>query len=191
MAPQWTTRTLNAGDIFHCDMYSAATEGYTWDFSRSVVAGGKWTADQNEVYDGTIEAIHAGVAACRPGVTLWKTVANVLDARKINCGYPLHGHSYGIGWESPWLVPGNETHITAGMAIAAECAAEKAYWIFLWLNQSCLFQKQKVPFGSSKDGNSVKKKGWILSTLSALLIYQYIFPEITFVSCSEIIVTER
>lgn len=29
-------------------MYGAAVEGYTWDFSRSVVAGGKWSAAQNE-----------------------------------------------------------------------------------------------------------------------------------------------
>ena len=51
MAPQWTTRRLESGDIFHCDMYGAAVEGYTWDFSRSVVAGGKWSTAQEEVYD--------------------------------------------------------------------------------------------------------------------------------------------
>lgn len=126
MAPQWTTRKLNDGDIFHCDMYGAAVEGYTWDFSRSVVTGGKWSVAQNEVYDGAIDAINAGVAACRPGVTaseLWKVVADVLETRGVACGYPLHGHSYGIGWESPWLVPGNDTQITAGMAIAIECMA--------------------------------------------------------------------
>ncbi len=126
MAPQWTTRPLAAGDIFHCDMYGAATEGYTWDFSRSVVTGGRWTREQKEVYDGAIAAIEAGVAACRPGITaagLYTTVLDVLTARDIFCGYPLHGHSYGIGWESPWLVPSNETRIEAGMAIAIECMA--------------------------------------------------------------------
>ena len=126
MAPQWTTRPLAAGDIFHCDMYGAATEGYTWDFSRSVVTDGRWTREQNEVYDGAIAAIEAGVAACRPGVTaagLYTTVLDVLTARDVFCGYPMHGHSYGIGWESPWLVPGNETRIEAGMAMAIECMA--------------------------------------------------------------------
>lgn len=126
MAPQWTTRKLDAGDIFHCDMYGAAVEGYTWDFSRSVVAGGKWSAAQNEIYDGAIAAIEAGVDACKPGVTaqaLYDVVLNVLQGREIYCGYPLHGHSYGIGWESPWLVPGNKTTIEAGMAIAIECMA--------------------------------------------------------------------
>ncbi|MNJ19323.1 putative peptidase [compost metagenome] len=126
MAPQWTTRKLEDGDIFHCDLYGAAVEGYTWDFSRSVVAGGEWSAAQNEIYDGAIAAIDAGVAACKPGVTaqkLYDVVLDVLNSRGIYCGYPLHGHSYGIGWESPWLVPGNDTQIEAGMAIAIECMA--------------------------------------------------------------------
>lgn len=147
MAPQWTTRTLNEGDIFHCDMYGAAAEGYTWDFSRSVVAGGKWTAAQNDVYDGAIDAINAGVAACRPGVTaeaLWKAVADVLDAREINCGYPLHGHSYGIGWESPWLVPGNETRITAGMAIAVECMAGREDTGYVKFEQNILVHEDRT-----------------------------------------------
>ncbi|WP_122408822.1 M24 family metallopeptidase [Pseudomonas viridiflava] len=126
MAPNWTTRPLEAGDIFHCDMYGAAVEGYCWDFSRTVVTGGKWTTGQNEAYDGAIAAIDAGVAACRPGITahaLHEVVLAELQKREIYCGYPLHGHSYGIGWESPWLVPGNETIIEAGMAIAIECMA--------------------------------------------------------------------
>jgi len=147
MAPQWTTRTLNEGDIFHCDMYGAAVEGYTWDFSRSVVAGGKWTTAQNDVYDGAIDAINAGVGACRPGVTaeaLWKVVADVLDAREINCGYPLHGHSYGIGWESPWLVPGNETPIEAGMAIAIECMAGREDVGYVKFEQNILVHEDRT-----------------------------------------------
>lgn len=147
MAPQWTTRTLNEGDIFHCDMYGAAVEGYTWDFSRSVVAGGKWTTAQNDVYDGAIDAINAGVGACRPGVTaeaLWKVVADVLDAREINCGYPLHGHSYGIGWESPWLVQGNETPIEAGMAIAIECMAGREDVGYVKFEQNILVHEDRT-----------------------------------------------
>lgn len=126
MAPGWTTRVLENGDLFHCDMYGAATEGYTWDFMRSTVVGGKWSAAQNEVYDGAIAAINAGIAACRPGISaehLYKVVFDELDQRGIFCGYPLHGHSYGIGWEAPWLVPGNPVKIEAGMAIAIECMA--------------------------------------------------------------------
>ena len=126
MAPQWTTRTLQEGDIFHCDMYGAAVEGYVWDFSRSVVAGGKWSAEQNEVYDAAIAAIEAGVNACRPGITasdLYQAVYQVLDERGVFCGYPIHGHSFGIGWGGPWLIPANMMKVEAGMAIAIECMA--------------------------------------------------------------------
>lgn len=126
MAPNWTTRELRSGDVFHCDMYGAVAEGYRFDFSRSVVAGGKASSAQDEIYDGAIAAIEAGVAAIRPGVSagaLYKVVYDVLDARGIFCGYPLHGHSYGLGWESPWLIPGQTGRIEAGMAIAVECMA--------------------------------------------------------------------
>ncbi|AUO22395.1 Xaa-Pro peptidase family protein [Pseudomonas sp. NC02] len=147
MAPQWTTRKLEAGDLFHCDMYGAAVEGYTWDFSRSVVAGGKWTAEQNEVYDGAIAAIEAGVDACRPGVSaqaLYDVVLQVLQSREIYCGYPLHGHSYGIGWESPWLVPGNETKIEAGMAIAIECMAGRKDVGFVKFEHNVLVHADRI-----------------------------------------------
>ncbi|OCX60530.1 hypothetical protein BFP70_17305 [Thioclava sp. SK-1] len=147
MAPQWTTRVLEAGDLFHCDMYGAATEGFTWDFSRSVVAGGKWTADQEEIYDGAVTAITAGVKHCRAGITaedLYKTVLDVLVERGIDCGYPLHGHSYGIGWEAPWLVPGNETRIEAGMAIAIECMAGREGVGFVKFEQNVLVHADRT-----------------------------------------------
>lgn len=147
MAPQWTTRKLETGDIFHCDMYGAAVEGYTWDFSRSVVAGGKWSAAQNEVYDGAIAAIEAGVDACKPGVSahaLYDVVLEVLQSREIYCGYPLHGHSYGIGWESPWLVPGNETTIEAGMAIAIECMAGREDVGFVKFEHNILVHSDRI-----------------------------------------------
>ena len=147
MAPHWTTRPLQEGEIFHCDMYGAAVEGYTWDFSRSVVAGGKWNSGQNEAYDGAIAAISAGVAACAAGVTadhLYQVVFDELKSRDIYCGYPLHGHSYGIGWESPWLVSGNETRIEAGMAIAIECMAGRPDIGFVKFEQNVLVHADKT-----------------------------------------------
>lgn len=147
MAPQWTTRKLESGDLFHCDMYGAAVEGYTWDFSRSVVTGGKWSAEQDEVYDGAIAAIEAGIEACKPGVSaqaLYDVVLQTLQSRDIYCGYPLHGHSYGIGWESPWLVPGNETKIQAGMAIAIECMAGREGVGFVKFEHNVLIHADRI-----------------------------------------------
>lgn len=147
MAPQWTTRKLQAGDLFHCDMYGAAVEGYTWDFSRSVVAGGKWSDDQNYIYDGAVDAIKAGVGAVRPGATsgqIYKAVYDVLDARGIYCGYALHGHSYGIGWEGPWFVPDGEDKIEAGMAIAVECMAGREDVGFVKFEHNVLVHADKT-----------------------------------------------
>lgn len=126
MAPNWTTRKLQPGDIFHADMSGAAAEGYAWDISRTVPAGGKWKAEHAEIYDGAIAAVETGIAACRPGIVagdLYDVVANALKARDIFLGFPVHGHSFGIGWEAPWVVPGGEAVIEAGMAMAIEVIA--------------------------------------------------------------------
>ncbi|PRY07345.1 M24 family metallopeptidase [Kineococcus rhizosphaerae] len=124
--PQWTTRTLEAGDIFNCDMYGSASEGYRWDFSRTTVTGSKPTTDQLEVIEGSIAAVEAGVSALRPGVTtgaVWDALHGVLVDRGIDIGYDIGGHSYGLAWESPWVAAGGEEVIEAGMAIAIETIA--------------------------------------------------------------------
>ena len=124
--PQWTTRELESGDIFHCDMYGAAVEGYRYDLSRTTFVGGRPTSAQEEVLDGAIASIRAGIAVLRPGVLaseVFRAVQGVLDERGIDVGYPIHGHSFGLGWEGPWITPGQDVPIEAGMAIAVETMA--------------------------------------------------------------------
>lgn len=147
MAPNYTTRKMQEGDIFHCDMYGAAVEGYTWDFSRSVAVGGKWTSAQSDIYDGAISAINAGIDAVRPGATsqqIYNAVYEILNAKGIFCGYPIHGHSYGIGWESPWIIGESEEVIKPGMAIAIECMAGKDEVGFVKFEQNVLVHENKI-----------------------------------------------
>lgn len=147
MAPQWTTKPMRSGDLFHCDMYGAAVEGYRYDLSRSVVCGGHSTAEQDEIYDGAIAAIDAGVASVRPGAKageIWKIVNNTLKDRGIECGYPIHGHSYGLGWESPWLIPDSDAEIRAGMAIAIECMAGREPVGFVKFEHNVLVHENRV-----------------------------------------------
>ncbi|AMX97555.1 aminopeptidase P family protein [Mesorhizobium sp. M7A.F.Ca.US.014.04.1.1] len=102
---------------------------------------GKWSARQNEIYDGAIAGIEAGVAACRLGVTasdLYKAVLDVLDGRGIFCGYPIYGHSFGLGWGGPWLVPDNSFKVGAGMAIAVECMAGREDVGYVKFEHNCL-----------------------------------------------------
>jgi Xaa-Pro aminopeptidase len=104
--------------------------------------GGKPTAEQREVLDAVIDAVHAGTAIIRPGVRaneLYEAVHGVLADRgmtgstdgdvlvsALDVSFPAHGHSFGMGWERPWLVPDNETEIRSGMCFGIEAMAGRA-----------------------------------------------------------------
>jgi Xaa-Pro aminopeptidase len=140
--PSWDHyRKLEPGDIFHVDMYGGF-EGYFYDFGRSTVAGGKATDAQKEVLEGAIGAVEASIAAIRPGATAaqvaqagfdWLTdhgfriagTKEELDAEgeaTLNMTFPSMGHSLGMWWENPWLVPDDHTVLETGMIIAVERA---------------------------------------------------------------------
>ena len=135
--PSWTGRQLDAGDIFHVDTYGAL-DGYLYDFARCCVTGGKPTSAQVTVMEAAIDCVHAGVAATRPGITageLYDVVHNVLIEREmvpaegedlvssLTISFPAHGHSFGMGWERPWFVPGNDEVLTENMVIGIEAMA--------------------------------------------------------------------
>lgn len=136
--PSWTTRTLEAGDFFHVDTYGAL-DGYLYDFARCCVVGGRPTDGQREVLETVVDAVHAGVDVVRPGVRaseLYEAVHGVLVERgmtgtadgdglvsALDVSFPAHGHSFGMGWERPWLVPDEETELRAGMCLGIEAMA--------------------------------------------------------------------
>lgn len=125
-APNWSTRRLAAGELFHCDLYGAAVEGYRFDFSRTVVCGGSSNSDQQRLIEGAVAAVQAGISAARPGAKardIWQAVQSTLESLGMASGYGIAGHGYGLGWEGPWLVPGNDDVIEAGMALTIETMA--------------------------------------------------------------------
>lgn len=133
--PSWTRRELEAGDLFHMDTYGAL-DGYLYDFARCCVSGGSPTPDQVTVMEAVIDAVHAGVDAVAPGVpvgAIYDAVHAVLVDREmtppdddgavlsaLTISFPAHGHSYGMGWERPWFVPGGEEPLVEGMCIGVE-----------------------------------------------------------------------
>lgn len=136
--PSWTRRPLEAGDLFHIDTYGAL-DGYLYDFARCCVVGGSPTADQVTVMEAVIDAVHAGVDAVAPGVpvgAIYDATHAVLVEREmtppdddpggdgvlsaLTISFPAHGHSYGMGWERPWFVPGGEEPLVEGMCIGVE-----------------------------------------------------------------------
>lgn len=147
MAPQWTNRSLLPGDIFHFDCYGAATEGYRWDFQRSVINGGKWSREQEEIYEGLMAAVHAGVDACRPGApcnAIWAAVNGALKAKDLCVAdFGCHGHSYGLGWEAPFITPRTQTKVEAGMAFAIEAMAGREDVGFFLFERNVLVHEDK------------------------------------------------
>jgi Xaa-Pro aminopeptidase len=136
--PSWTTRTLEEGDFFHLDTYGAL-DGYLYDFARCCVVGGRPSAEQLEVLEAVIDSVHAGTNLIRPGVAvseLYQAVHGVLEERgmtgvaqdgalvsALNVSFPAHGHSFGLGWERPWLLPDEDTEVRAGMCFGIEAMA--------------------------------------------------------------------
>ncbi len=136
--PSWCTRTLEEGDFFHVDSYGALN-GYLYDFARCCVVGGRPSAAQREVLEAVVDAVHAGVEAIAPGVTsgaVYEAVHGVLaersmlpieDATTVNnalsTSFPAHGHSFGMGWEPPWLRAGGTEVIAEDMCFGIEAMA--------------------------------------------------------------------
>jgi Xaa-Pro aminopeptidase len=134
--PSWSMRTLREGDLWHSDMYGAY-HGYYYDYTRSTVIGGQPSAEQREVLDGAIGVVEAVLTVLRPGVTADEAFqagqrymtesgfdAGTPDEVVAGLGqaFPSFGHSLGLAWESPWLVPGNGWKLEKNMYLAIEAA---------------------------------------------------------------------
>ncbi len=138
--PSWSTRTLEAGDFFHVDSYGALN-GYLYDFARCCVVGGHPSPAQREVLDAVVDAVHAGVEAIAPGVRageVYEAVHGLLAQRSmlpqagpseplisnaLSTSFPAHGHSFGMGWEPPWLKAGGDEVIGESMCFGIEAMA--------------------------------------------------------------------
>jgi Xaa-Pro aminopeptidase len=103
---------------------SGVVEGYVFDISRSRAIG-QASNRQIALFEGAIEVVEAGIEAIRPGTTAAE-VAAAGRAKQSALGFPLKGvfsglgHGLGLGWDAPWLAPGDETPIAPGMVINVE-----------------------------------------------------------------------
>lgn len=139
--PSWSRRELEAGDLFHVDLYGAL-DGYLFDLSRTTVVGREPGPDQREMIEGAAAAVDAGIEAVAPGATgaeLFALVRSRLAERALAGGpagaqaaggagdgfssYDCHGHGFGLAWEWPWLTPWEHRAVHPSMAVAVECMA--------------------------------------------------------------------
>ena len=92
-------RTVGDGDLIVID-YGASFGGYVSDVTRTFPAGGRFTAEQRELYEVVLEANQAAMGAARPGATT-ADIENAATAIIARAGfrddYPhAIGHQLGI-----------------------------------------------------------------------------------------------
>jgi Xaa-Pro aminopeptidase len=135
--PSWDwKRRLEPGDMIHPDMYGTVN-GYFYDMVRTTVAGRKVTDAQREVLQASVDVVEHIVAAMKPGAVceeLFRLGADWLtengfdapgaeaagDVAYLGQSFPSFGHSIGLTWEHPWLMPGEKTELEPGMVFAVE-----------------------------------------------------------------------
>lgn len=131
--PTWGSRTpLAKGDWFRIGI-SGVLDGYCFDLSRSKAIGPA-VAPQTSAFEAAIAVVQAGIAAMRPGATAG-AVAEAGSAAQERAGYPWRGvfsglgHGLGLGWDRPWLVPGDATVLRPGMVMCVEKTLMKDGWL--------------------------------------------------------------
>jgi Xaa-Pro aminopeptidase len=120
-------KTIAAEELVVID-YAAAVDGYASDVTRTLPAGGKFTAAQRGIYKVVLEANLAAIKAARPGVT-YTEVHNTARDVIAKAGYAdcfLHGvgHHLGIDVHDPApdgpLAPGMVLTIEPGIYLPEE-----------------------------------------------------------------------
>jgi len=139
--PSWNhERKLVEGDMLHPDMYGSVN-GYYYDMVRTTVVGRKATPEQKEVLEGAVAVIEHVVEAIKPGVTceeLYRRGVTWLADNGFDApgetsdtsgpfaeSFPSFGHSMGLTWEHPWLMPGESTALEPNMVLAVEVEVHK------------------------------------------------------------------
>jgi Xaa-Pro aminopeptidase len=93
-------RVMRDGELVVVDA-GAEEQYYATDVTRTYPVGGKFTADQREIYDLVLRAQAAGIAAARPGVTVRaidQAVRKVVDDAGYHDAF-LHGCCHFVGLE--------------------------------------------------------------------------------------------
>lgn len=132
--PSWNyTRKLEVGDMIHPDMYGTVN-GYFYDMVRTTVVGRKATEAQREVLQASIDLVEHVIAGMKPGVTcgeLFDRGASWLKENGFEVpgadaegnfaqSFPSFGHSIGLAWEHPFVIPNQPTELAPNMHFAIE-----------------------------------------------------------------------
>lgn len=135
--PSWNwRRPLQPGDMIHPDMYGTVG-GYFYDMVRTTVVGRSVTDAQREVLEASVAVVEHIIDGMGPGVACGDLFARGADwlsehgfdvpgsvesqgVALLGQSYPSFGHSIGLAWENPSLVPGEQAILQPGMVMAVE-----------------------------------------------------------------------
>ncbi|MEZ5923015.1 MAG: Xaa-Pro peptidase family protein [Hyphomicrobiaceae bacterium] len=157
--PHWNSkRKLKKGDLVHCDQWGPV-DGYYTDFARSTVVGGKPTAGQRELLEGSAGVVHHIIAGAKPGMTfgdLWLLGAKWLadndlpsplgkpeqGGNAFSLQFPCYGHSIGLGIDGPWLVKAAKEPLKENMVLGIEALVGRAKVGAANFEQDVIIKKQ-------------------------------------------------
>jgi Xaa-Pro aminopeptidase len=103
---------------------SGILDGYYFDVSRSKAIGAA-TNRQVDLFEAAIDCVEAGIDACKVGATAEQIARAGLDKQR-SLGYDSKGvfsglgHGIGLGWDAPWLAPGETLEIQPNMVLNFE-----------------------------------------------------------------------
>lgn len=103
---------------------SGVLNGYYFDVSRSKAIGPA-SNRQIDLFEAAIASVEAGIEAVRVGATA-EQLARAGLGKQEEMGFEIKGvfsglgHGIGLGWDSPWLAPGDTTVLQPGMVLNFE-----------------------------------------------------------------------
>lgn len=117
-------RKVQAGDLVLLD-FSTIIGQYRADFANTHVCAGKPTQRQQDMYLACMEAMKAGEAKLKAGVSakdVDRAVRSVFESKHLSEYFPHHtGHGIGVGHpEPPFLVPESADTLLAGDVLTLE-----------------------------------------------------------------------
>lgn len=121
-----TDRRFEAGEIVDVDLFPGSHGGYKADTARNVFLG-EPTAEARRLYEATLHAYDASIAAVRPGAPA-ESLHQACAAAMADAGYEQVwkvGHGVGLGdsHEPPLLQIGNTDPIEEGMVFTIDPGA--------------------------------------------------------------------
>jgi Xaa-Pro aminopeptidase len=119
-----TARRIEEGELVILDMFPYV-EGYRGDITNTLVAGGRPSAAQEEVFRLVLEGLRAGESLLRPGTPVSEIFAAIDGTFRSSPGerrLTHHGgHAIGLGHpEAPEIVPESDRRLEPGMVMTLE-----------------------------------------------------------------------